>query len=115
MPAAARPEGLEEAMGDSIPEEELRAVRQAYRTQVRSSATARWKMADRVAEAERRAREYREWAERRIADLERDNDVLTREVAGKDRELRTLLNTKTFRYTTGLRNAYGRVRSLFRR
>jgi hypothetical protein len=72
-------------------------------------------MADRVAEAERRHREYRSWAQRRIEDLERENDVLRREVVGKDAELQSVLNTKTFRYTRGLRNAYGWVRSKLRR
>jgi hypothetical protein len=102
-------------MREGTPQDELRAVREAYRTVVRHSATSRSKMADRVADAERRHREYRTWAERRIDDLERDNDLLRREVVGKDRELQSVLETKTFRYTTGLRNAYGRVRSLFRR
>jgi hypothetical protein len=100
---------------EGTPQDELEAVRDAYRTVVRSSAAARSRMADRVAEAERRHREYRTWAERRIDDLERENDVLRREVIGKEGELQSVLGTKTFRYTTGLRNAYGRVRSLFRR
>jgi hypothetical protein len=102
-------------MREGTPQDELEAVGEAYRTVVRDSAAARSSMADRVADAERRHREYRSWAERRIGDLERENDVLRREVVGKDEELLSVLNTKTFRYTTGLRNAYGRVRSLFRR
>ncbi len=102
-------------MREGNPQDELEAVREAYRTQVRRSAAGRSRMADRVAEAERRHREYRTWAERRIDDLERENEVLRREVVGREGELRSVLNTKTFRYTTGLRNAYGRVRSLFRR
>ncbi len=102
-------------MPEGTPQDELRAVREAYLTVVRHSAASRSKMADRVADAERRHREYRTWADRRIADLERENDALSREVVGKEGELQSVLNTKTFRYTVGLRNAYGRVRSLFRR
>jgi hypothetical protein len=102
-------------MREGTPQDELEAVREAYRIMVRGSAAGRSRMADRVAEAERRHREYRAWAERRIEDLEQENDVLRREVVGKDAELQSVLNTKTFRYTTGLRNAYGWIRSLFRR
>jgi hypothetical protein len=102
-------------MREGTPQDELEAVREAYRTVVRGSAASRSRMADRVADAERRHREYRAWAERRIHDLERENDVLRGEVVGKERELQSVLDTKTFRYTSGLRNAYGRVRSLFRR
>jgi hypothetical protein len=112
MPPAGPPR---RSMREGTPQDELEAVRDAYRTTVGGFAAARSRMADRVAEAERRHREYRAWAERRIADLERENDVLRREIVGKDDELQSVLNTKTFRYTTGLRNAYGRVRSLFRR
>ncbi|MGH2766423.1 MAG: hypothetical protein ACRDKA_11015 [Actinomycetota bacterium] len=102
-------------MREGTPQDELEAVREAHRTVVRRDAVARSKMADRVADAERHHREYRTWAERRIDDLERENDMLRREVVGKEGELQSVLSTKTFRYTTGLRNAYGRVRSLFRR
>jgi len=102
-------------MREGTPQDELEAVRQAYRTVVRGSAASRSAMADRVADAERRHREYRAWAERRIHDLERENDMLSGEGVGKEAELQSVLDTKTFRYTTGLRNAYGRVRSLFRR
>jgi hypothetical protein len=102
-------------MREGTPQDELEAVRQAYRTVVRGSAASRSAMADRVADAERRHREYRAWAERRIHDLERENDMLRAEVVGKEAELQSVLDTKTFRYTTGLRNAYGRFRSLFRR
>jgi hypothetical protein len=102
-------------MSEGTPRDELEAVRDAYRTVLRGSAGARSRMADRVADAERRHREYRTWAERRIDDLERENDVLRREVVGKDAEMQSVLNTKTFRYTTGLRNAYGWLRSKLRR
>jgi hypothetical protein len=96
-------------------DDELRAVRDAYRTRVRRWGEARWRMADRVADAEHRFREYRERAEARIADLEAQNADLRTEVAGKDRELHTLLSTKTFRYSARLRQAYGWLRGRDRR
>ena len=102
-------------MREGTPRDELEAVREAYRAVTRGSAMGRSRMADRVAEAERRHREYRAWAERRIDDLKRENEILRREVVGKDAELQSVLNTKTFRYTTGVRNAYGWVRSKLRR
>lgn len=102
-------------MREGTPPDELQAVREAYRAMIRGSAMGRSRMADRVAEAERRLREYRFWAQPRIEDLERENDALRREVVGKDAELQSVLNTKTFRYTAGLRSAYGWVRSKFRR
>ena len=49
--------------------------------------------------------------ERHVTDeLEAQNADLRSEVAGKDEELRTLLNTKTFRYTAAVRRFYGRLR-----
>jgi predicted nuclease with TOPRIM domain len=75
-------------------------------------------MADRVAEIDRHARDLAERLERteaEAADLKSRNEELDQEVAGKQGELDRLLNTKTFRYTAGLRRGWGRVRSLWKR
>jgi hypothetical protein len=113
MPAAA-PRSVE-MRDEPTSDDQLRAVREAYRTRVRRFGEARWRMADRVADAERRFREYRERADARIADLEAQNADLRKEVAGKDQELRTVMSTKTFRYSARLRQAYGWLRGRGRR
>jgi hypothetical protein len=104
------PRRTPDAMDQHTPEEDLRTLRAAYRTRVRRFGAERVRMADRVAEAERDHREYRERAEAKITDLEAQNADLRSEVEGKDRELRTILNTKTFRYSAAVRRFYGRLR-----
>ncbi|MGH2677835.1 MAG: hypothetical protein ACRDHB_05700 [Actinomycetota bacterium] len=91
-------------------DEELGTLRQAFRDRIRRDADAHRAMADRLGEAEERHRVERLEAEARIADLEAQNADLRSEVAGKDEELRTLLSTKTFRYTAAIRRFYGRLR-----
>jgi hypothetical protein len=102
-------------MREGTPRDELRTVREAYRTAMRRAATGRSRMADRVADAERRYREYRAEAEPRIADLEQQVEDLRRQLSDRERDLEALLNTRTFRYTAGLRNVYGHIRSWFGR
>jgi hypothetical protein len=91
-------------------DEDLETLRRAYRERVRRDADAHRAMADRLGEAAERLRREREELEARIADLEAQNADLRSEVAGKDEELRTILNTKTFRYTAAIRRLYGRLR-----
>jgi Tfp pilus assembly protein FimV len=91
-------------------DDDLETLRRAYRERVRRDADAHRAMADRLGEAEVRHRREREELEARIADLEAQNADLRSEVAGKDEELRTLLDTKTFRYTAAIRRLYGRLR-----
>ncbi|HKX25309.1 MAG TPA: hypothetical protein VJP08_03215 [Actinomycetota bacterium] len=91
-------------------DQELDTLRRAFRDRIRRDADAHRAMADRLAEAEERHRVERLEAEARIADLEAQNADLRSEVAGKDEELRTLLSTKTFRYTAAIRRFYGRLR-----
>jgi hypothetical protein len=90
--------------------EELGTLRRAFRDRIRRDADAHRAMADRLGEAEERHRVERLEAEARITDLEAQNADLRSEVAGKDEELRTLLSTKTFRYTAAIRRFYGRLR-----
>jgi outer membrane protein TolC len=91
-------------------DEELDTLRGAFRDRIRRDADAHRAMADRLGEAEERHRVERLEAEARIADLEAQNADLRSEVAGKDEELRTLLSTKTFRYTAAIRRFYERLR-----
>jgi outer membrane protein TolC len=91
-------------------DEELGTLRRAFRDRIRRDADAHRAMADRLGEAEERHRVERLEADARIADLEAQNADLRSEVAGKDEELRTLLSTKTFRYTAAIRRFYGRLR-----
>jgi outer membrane protein TolC len=91
-------------------DEELGTLRRAFRDRIRRDADAHRAMADRLGEAEERRRVERLEADARIADLEAQNADLRSEVAGKDEELRTLLSTKTFRYTAAIRRFYGRLR-----
>jgi outer membrane protein TolC len=90
--------------------EELGTLRRAFRDRIRRDADAHRAMADRLGEAEERHRVERLEAEARITDLEAQNADLRSEVAAKDEELRTLLSTKTFRYTAAIRRFYGRLR-----
>jgi hypothetical protein len=91
--------------------DELRALRRAYRERVRRDAEAHRAMADRLGEAGEDRRRERQEMEGRIIDLEAQNTDLRSEIRGKDAELDTLLNTKTFRYTAAVRRFYGRFRS----
>jgi hypothetical protein len=89
---------------------ELRALRRAYRERVRRDADAHRAMADRLGEAGQDRRRVREVMEARITDLEGQNTDLRSEIRGKNEELGRLLNTKTFRYTAAVRRFYGRLR-----
>jgi chromosome segregation ATPase len=91
-------------------DDDLETLRRAYLERVRRDADAHRAMADRLGEAEERHRREREELHARIADLEAQNADLRSEVAGKDEELRTLLDTKTFRYSAAVRRLYGRLR-----
>jgi outer membrane protein TolC len=91
-------------------DQELDTLRRAFRDRIRRDADAHRTMADRLGEAEERHRVERLEAAARIADLEAQNADLRSEVAGKDEELRTLLSTKTFRYTAAIRRFYARLR-----
>jgi hypothetical protein len=93
----------------------LEAVLAAYHERGRLLARQRWTLADRVRDAEARERATRERLEAQAARWRSEAARLEAEVAGKDRELRTLLHTRTFRYTAGLRRAWGAIRGLFRR
>jgi hypothetical protein len=89
---------------------DVEALRRTFHERIRRDADAHRAMADRLGEAEERHREERLALETRIADLEAQNGALRSEVEGKDRELRTLLDTKTFRYSAAVRRLYGRLR-----
>lgn len=91
-------------------DDELSTLRRAFRERIRRDGDAHRAMADRLGEAEERHRQERLEAEARIADLEAQNADLRSEVAGKDEELRTLLGTKSFRYSAAIRRLYGRLR-----
>jgi hypothetical protein len=91
-------------------DDDLETLRRAYRERVRRDADAHRAMADRLGEAQERHRLEREVLDAKIADLEAQNADLRSEVAGKDEELRTIQNTKTFRYSASLRRFYGRLR-----
>jgi predicted nucleic acid-binding Zn-ribbon protein len=110
-----RPAPVRGHMREGTPQDELRAVRDAYRTAMRRSAAGRSRLADRFAEMERRHREYRTETERRIDELERQIEDLRVRLEAREREIETLLNTKTFRYTAAIRGVYGQIRSWFRR
>ena len=79
--------------------EHVVALRRAYERRGRMLVAQRWTLADRIADLAAQ-----------IAALEDEIARLEREVAGRKGELERLLNTRTFRYTTALRNLYGRFR-----
>ena len=60
----------------------------------------RWTLADRVADLD---------AE--IAALKEEIARLEQELAAKEAHVRSVVNSKTWRYTAPLRNLYGRLRS----
>jgi hypothetical protein len=91
-------------------EDQLRALRRAYRERMIRDAGAHVAMADRFGEMEHQHGQEVQRLKDRIADLEAQNADLRSEVAGKDEELRALLSTKTFRYSAAVRRLYGRFR-----
>jgi chromosome segregation ATPase len=91
-------------------DDELRALRRAYRERFRRDAEAHRAMADRLGEAGEDRRRERQEMEGRITDLEAQNTDLRSEIRRKNEELDRLLNTKTFRYTAAVRRFYGRFR-----
>jgi chromosome segregation ATPase len=109
-PSVSRAEAMMTRPPAMSMDDDLETLRRAYRERVRRDADAHRAMADRLGEAAERHRREREELEARIADLEAQNADLRSEVAGKDEELRTLLDTKTFRYTAAIRRLYGRLR-----
>jgi polysaccharide pyruvyl transferase WcaK-like protein len=100
----ARPRSVEDL------ERQLAALARAFEARGRRLAVQRWRMADRLADADERARDERERLEAIVGDLERRNEGLEREVEGKQGELERLLATRTFRYTAALRGLWGRLR-----
>jgi polysaccharide pyruvyl transferase WcaK-like protein len=111
-----RPDAVVRSTGEVDPQ--VAALFRAFEARGRRLALQRWRMADRVAEVDRQARELGERLDRteaEVAELKARNEELEREIAGKQGELERLLNTKTFRYTAGLRRGWGRVRSLWKR
>jgi chromosome segregation ATPase len=109
-PSVSRAEAMMARPPAMSNDDDLETLRRAYRERIRRDADAHRAMADRLGEAAERHRREREELEARIADLEAQNADLRSEVAGKDEELRTILNTKTFRYTAAIRRLYGRLR-----
>lgn len=83
----------------SFPSHVMAALRRAHQARGQMLVTQRWALADRLDELH---------AE--IAELKEQIRQLEEEVAGRGRELETLLNTKTFRYSAGLRRFYQRLR-----
>jgi hypothetical protein len=83
--------------------DQLRLLREAHEARGRLLARQRWEFADRLRD---------ETADRdaEIGRLQTEVDRLAREVEGKQQELATLLNTRTFRYTTALRGLWGKIR-----
>jgi hypothetical protein len=86
--------------------ETLRLLREAYEARGRLLARQRWEFADRL-------RDETEERDRELARLRQEVERLERETEGRRRELERLMSTRTFRYTEGLRSAYGRLRSRF--
>lgn len=84
----------------------LDRLRTAYDKRGERMAAERVRFADLLAEAERRERDLQE----RVSGLEGDRARLEAEVAGKDGELQRLLNTRTFRWTAGVRRLWGWLR-----
>jgi hypothetical protein len=86
--------------------ETLRLLREAYEARGRLLARQRWEFADRL-------RDETEERDHELDRLRQEVERLSREADGRRRELERLTSTRTFRYTAGLRNAYGRLRSRF--
>jgi hypothetical protein len=87
------------APAGSPPARIMDGFRRAHEARGRMLVEQRWALADRLDELD---------AE--IAGLKEQIRQLEEEVAGRGRELETLLNTKTFRYTAALRRFYQRLR-----
>jgi hypothetical protein len=87
--------------------ETLRLLREAHEARGRLLARQRWEFADRL-------RDETEERDRELVRLRQEIERLEREAEGRKQELNRLLSTRTFRYTAGVRNAYGRLRALFR-
>jgi polyhydroxyalkanoate synthesis regulator phasin len=83
--------------------QELRLLREAHQARGRLLARQRWEFADRL-------RDETSGRDVEIDRLRAEVDRLEREVEGRRRELETLLNTRTFRYTSTLRGLWGKVR-----
>jgi lipopolysaccharide transport system ATP-binding protein len=111
-----RPDAVARSAGEIDPH--MTALYRAFEARGRRLALQRWRMADRVAEIDRQARELAERLDRteaQVAELKVRNEELDREVGGKQGELERLMNTKTFRYTAGLRRGWARARGLWKR
>lgn len=89
--------------GGSDEDERQHLLREAYEARGRLLARQQWEFADRLRDevADR---------DREIARLQAEVARLEEEVNGKRRELDTLLNTRTLRYTAALRSLWGRIR-----
>ncbi|HEV3475528.1 MAG TPA: hypothetical protein VG602_09195 [Actinomycetota bacterium] len=87
--------------------ETLRLLREAHEARGRLLARQRWEFADRL-------RDETEERDRELARLRQEIERLAREAEGRRRELERLMSTRTFRYTAGLRNAYGWFRARLR-
>lgn len=84
----------------------LERLRAAYEKRGERMAAERVRFADLLSESELRGSDL----ERQVARLEEERDGLRAEVVGKDGELRRLMNTRTFRWTAGIRRLWGRLR-----
>jgi predicted RNase H-like nuclease (RuvC/YqgF family) len=83
--------------------ERLRRLEAAHEARGRQLARERWAFADRL-------REETEARDREIEELRQEVGRLEQATEGKQRELDTLLNTRTFRYTAWLRGLWGGLR-----
>ena len=90
----------EEARTQVTLAEHLTALRRAHERRGRMLVAQRWTLADRVADLD---------AE--IAALKEEIARLEQELAAKEAHVRSVVNSKTWRYTAPLRNLYGRLRS----
>jgi hypothetical protein len=83
--------------------EQLRLLHEAHEARGRLLARQRWEFADRL---------HDETADRdaEIGRLQTEVERLAREADGKSKELEALLNTRTFRYTAGLRGIWSKLR-----
>ncbi len=81
----------------------LRLLREAHRARGRLLARQRWEFADRL-------QDETEGRDREIGRLREEVRRLEDEVAGKQAELESLVNTRTFRYTAAVRALYARLR-----
>jgi hypothetical protein len=84
-----------------------RLLREAHEARGRLLAKQRWEFADRL-------RDETEERDRELVRLRQEVERLEREAEGRRRELERLLSTRTFRYTAGIRGAYGWVRARLR-